>query len=321
MTTTPDNGANNAPAEYTNPVIDRDFPDPCIFRDGDIYYAYATNSAGQTMPCARSADLIHWSDPIDAMPHLPPWTKLAPGMTWAPHVRKFGETYVAHFTARDKVHDTQAIGTAISASPEGPFTSSAETPFISQPDLGGCIDPTSFVDDDGAHYLIWKNDGNSRGQDTWLWIQSLSSGGLKLQGEPQRLIKQDQSWEGSLIEGPTVWKYDGKYYLFYSANDYGNCNYAMGYAVADSVTGPYVKPRQGAWVASTSQICGPGGEDIMIGPDGETWMVYHMWQKGPHSYRSMAIARLAWRSGVPYLLVPSDSSSPLDSTRNETPDV
>ena len=154
-----------------------------------------------------------------------------------------------------------------------------------------------------------------------MWIQSLSADGLKLQGEPQRLIKQDQSWEGPLVEAPTVWKHEGKYYLFYSANGYESCNYAIGYAVADNVTGPYVKPRQGAWVASTDQVCGPGGEDIVIGPDGLPWMAYHRWEKGPRTYRSMAIDPLIWRGGIPYLLGLSNASSPLDSTRNETPDV
>lgn len=130
MTITPISGAQQAPVEYTNPVIDRNFPDPSILRDKDVYYAYATNGEGQNMPCARSADLIHWSDPVDAMPQMPPWTKFAPGLTWAPNVRKFGGAYVVYFTARDKVHDTQAIGVAVSAGPEGPFSSMAETPLV-----------------------------------------------------------------------------------------------------------------------------------------------------------------------------------------------
>ena len=43
---------------YTNPVIDHGFPDPSLLNDWGVYYAYATNGAGGTLPCARSADLV-----------------------------------------------------------------------------------------------------------------------------------------------------------------------------------------------------------------------------------------------------------------------
>ena len=50
--------------------------------------------------------------------------------------------------------------------------------------------------------------------------------------------------EGVLVEAPTLWKHDGKYYLFYSANAYNNPRYAMGYAVSDNLLGPYRKAPQ-----------------------------------------------------------------------------
>lgn len=207
--------------------------------------------------------------------------------------------------ARDRAHETQAIGVASASSPEGPFVSKADAPLILQADLGGVIDPSCFIDGDGRRYLVWKNDGNSRGVDTWLWIQRLSADGLTLEGQPTRLIKQDQPWEGSLVEAPTLWKHGGKYYLFYSANGYAGCDYAIGYAVSDSLLGPYTKPRAVAWQASTADVCGPGGEDIVVAADGRTWMVYHAWERGPYSYRSMLIDPLVWHGDVPYLLGPS----------------
>ena len=87
-----------------------------------------------------------------------------------------------------------------------------------------------------------------------------------LVGTPTRLIKETQAWEGKLIEAPIVWKHGSKYYfLFYSANDYHSCNYAVGYAVASSVLGPYVKPLSHPWLSSANGVCGPGGEDIVAG--------------------------------------------------------
>ncbi|MFT4093718.1 MAG: family 43 glycosylhydrolase [Niabella sp.] len=44
-----------------------------------------------------------------------------------------------------------------------------------------------------------------------------------------------------MTEGTTVIKAARKYYLFYSANDYQNADYAVGCAVSDSVLGPWQK--------------------------------------------------------------------------------
>lgn len=290
---------------YTNPVINHNFPDPSILNDKGVFYAYATNS-GPNMLCARSPDLVHWTDMPDAMPLLPVWAK--PGRTWAPCVAAYGPGggYVAYFAARNKTTGQENLGTAVASAPSGPFAAPPlAVPLVEQAEEGGAIDPTCFTDDDGSRYLVWKNDGNSRGRDTWLWAQKLSADGLALQGAPTRLIKQDQPWEGTLIEAPTLWKHGGKYYLFYSANAYNTCRYAVGYAVADTLTGPYVKPGDKPWLASTPDTCGPGGEAIIRAGDGSPWMAYHTWAHGPGSYRSMSIDALYWDARGPHLRGPS----------------
>ena len=300
---------------YTNPVFARHFPDPSVLNVNGTFYAYATNSHPMTptnhqnMLCARSADLTHWTLLPDAMPRLPLWAKA--GRTWAPVVRPMPRGgYIAYFTAWDAADDRQEIGVGTSASPTGPFFSPLTRPLVAQSDDGGAIDPSCFLDTDGTRYLVWKNDGNSKGRDTWLWIQPLAPGGLSLTGMPRKLIKQDQPWEGNLIEAPTLWKHGAKYYLFYSANAYSDCRHAVGYAVSDSVTGPYVKPRQTPWLASTDGVCGPGGEDIVSTQNGTTWMVYHTWINGPQSDRVLNIDKLTWNGDVPVLDGPSHSPKP-----------
>ena len=297
---------------YVNPVIDQNFPDPSILQDGGVYYAYATNTRLDApaphlnMRCARSADLLHWTLLPDAMPRLPFWAK--PGRTWAPEVRRMPHGgYVAYFTAWDADTGQQEVGVGTSASPTGPFFSPFTHPLVDQPKDGGAIDSSCFLDTDGTRYLVWKNDGNSRGKDTWLWVQKLSPDSLHLISTPTRLIKQDQPWEGNLVEAPTLWKHGAKYYLFYSANAFVDCRYAIGYAVADSVTGPYTKPRRAPWLASSPGVCGPGGEDIVTARDGTTWMAYHTWAKGPGSYRAMSVDKLTWAGDVPVLDGPSRS--------------
>lgn len=51
------------------------------------------------------------------------------------------------------------------------------------------------------------------------------------------LFRNDQAWEGGVVEAPFLWKHSGRYYLFYSGNGFGTGQYAIGYAVSDAVAG------------------------------------------------------------------------------------
>jgi len=295
------------PDQFANPVIDRDFPDPDLLKVGDTYYAYATNAGTENIQAARSSDLVHWERLGSALPALPHWARPVGGLTWAPEVTAYGERYVMYFASRDDASDKQCIGVATSDKPEGPFDSPDSQPLICQANQGGSIDPSSFADEDGTRYLLWKNDGNCCGQDTWLYIQRVSADGLQLEGEPSRLIKQDQPWEGNLVEAPTLWKQGDKYYLFYSANNYAGADYAIGYAVADQPLGPYRKPARKPLLATDFKnggAIGPGGQDIVLDKDGETWLVYHSWDRTA-TYRAMQIDRLVWEGDTPIVKGPT----------------
>ena len=291
------------PATFTNPVLDRDFPDPDVLKVGDNYYAYATNGNGRNIQSAQSTDLVHWKVLGEALTKLPAWAVQSFGWTWAPEVFSPSEgQYVMYFVARFAIGSDgrQCIGLAASNDPSGPFISSNPKPFICQTDQGGSIDPSEFHDTDGQRYVLWKNDGNSSGYPVWLYIQKVSADGLTLEGEPQRLLTVDQTWEGTLVEAPTLWLQDGKYYLFYSANAYNDRRYAVGYAVADDVLGPYVKAK-GPFLATdlAAGLVGPGGQDIVTGPHGGTWILFHGW--APGAYRRLYLEPLKWENGAPLL--------------------
>ena len=104
------------------PVLDHNFPDPGILRDGDTYYAYASNSApgdyifgavvGPNIQLATSPDLRDWSlQAYDALPGLPPWA--VRGATWAPHAIALGNEFRLYFAARHAAHGDLAIGVAV----------------------------------------------------------------------------------------------------------------------------------------------------------------------------------------------------------------
>jgi beta-xylosidase len=288
------------PGMFTNPVINRDYPDPDALKVGDTYYAYATNAGSMNVQAAKSTDLVHWTLLHDALPALPKWAE--GGNTWAPEVTTSadGKTYVMYVAARRANQGLQCIGAATSDRPDGIFKSATDEPFICQTDQGGDIDPSSFVDEDGTRYVLWKNDGNCFGGSTWLYIQKVSADGLTLEGEPTQLIRQDQTWEGVVIEAPTLWKHNGKYYLFYSANDYATLKYAVGYAQADTILGPYTKAPDPFLATSLQRppILGPGGQDIVLDAKGNTWMLFHAWDPTV-TFRTLNIAPLTWEGDKP----------------------
>lgn len=291
------------PATFTNPVLDQDFPDPDVLDDGEVYYAYATNANDINIQAAQSTDLVHWEVLGEALPELPDWAVQKFGWAWAPEVFSPSEgEYLMYFTARFAIgfDGTQCIGVATSDDPDGPFVSNDPEPFICQTGEGGSIDPSMFLDDDGQRYVLWKNDGNCCGYEVWLYIQKVSADGLTLQGEPRRLLSVDQRWEGTLVEAPTLWQQDDKYYLFYSANAYNDRRYATGYAVADEIFGPYVKAEEPLLATDLAAgLVGPGGQDVITGPDGDTWMLFHGW--APDGYRRLYLAPLDWQNGAPIL--------------------
>ena len=289
-----------AVVEISDPIIDADFPDPDMLWTGEFYYLFATNAGESNVQVARSADLARWDRLPDALPRLPSWA--SPGHTWAPAVTTTadGSGYVMYFTARHAASGRQCIGAATSKAPEGPFEPAEEAPFICQLDEGGSIDASAFADDDGQRYVLWKNDGNCCVMDTWLYLQAVSADGLRLEGAPRRLLTADQSWENFLVEAPTLWKHAGRYYLFYSANRYAGAEYAVGYAVADAIAGPYQKPAGPILVTSMTgePVIGPGGQDVVRDTRGATWLLYHAWDQSL-TYRRLHLNELSWEGERP----------------------
>lgn len=286
------------PAPGWAPVIDENFADPDILLAGANYYAYATQpqEGGRNITMATSADLKSWhvlsSDPL---PRLPAWA-LA-GRTWAPEVSAVPGGYVMYFTAHSAAPDVQCVGVARAASPAGPYSVVGSTPLVCPAEQGGAIDPSSYVDPDGRRYLLWKNDGNCCGKDTWLQVQPVSPDGTRVTGPPHRLVKQSLPWEGHLVEAPVLIRHGSTYVLFYSANDYGGGKYATGYATAPTIFGPYTKGQQPLMSSGQLKVIGPGGADVVEVRGGDV-IAFHGWDPAI-SYRGMYVGRIVWKGDIP----------------------
>jgi beta-xylosidase len=311
---------------YDNPVFPPDFPDPHVILVDGTYYAYSTNASGQNMPVISSDDLSTWQRVRDGLPVLPSWTALNFGSRWAPGVIQIDDSFVLYFVACDATRrddgqcpqdstNRQCIGVATSAAPEGPYRDESDEPLVCQYDLGGSIDAYPFRDVDGQLYLYWKNDGNCCGLPVGLWVQPLSDDGLRLTGEPTELIQRDQIWEIPLIENPAMVEHEGSYYLFYSGNWWASHQYAVGYAVCESATGPCEKPLDGPIFEFNQGVFGPGGQALFEDEDGDLVMAYHGWTPPnvgyPAGQRSLFIDPVRFENGAPVMTGPTTDPQPL----------
>ena len=289
----PTRGELEAPAELAPsvpgaPVVQGDFADPFLFAaDGDEYI-YATNTLGQNVPAARFDRASEEIERAEALPELPDWTE--PGTVWAPGVAEVEGGYALYYTTRHIESGLQCISVATAGDPLGPFTDDSDGPLVCEEELGGSIDASPF--DDGTRtWLLWKSDGNCCGIPTTISVQETSDDGTRLLGEPTALLGVDQEWEGELVEGPTMVDADGALLLFYSANRWDTADYAVGYAVCESVVGPCAKPQVKPWLATYEFAAGPGGQEVTDGPEGPR-IVYHGWSPEAVGYEDGGVRRL-----------------------------
>ena len=123
--------------------------------------------------------------------------------------------------AGDTGYNCLAVATA-AESHTRPIRSSPTTPpvpLLCQPQLGGAIDPSPFIDPvTGNAYLVWKSNDGGSSQPAQLWSQQLSANGLSLVGSPQLLLTQDTvdyPWE-TTMENPDMVDVGGTYILLFS---------------------------------------------------------------------------------------------------------
>lgn len=314
---TPTPGTPGPGVSFQNPVLARDFPDPFVLQVGERFYAYATNAAFLRVQVAVSTNMVEWELLDNAMPTLAKWASSMSGLTWAPEVMAVDGHYLMYYTTRHIRSNKQCIGLAVSDSPEGPFRDSSDQPLVCQVEEGGTIDASPFQDGD-RRYLYYKNDGNCCGMPTYIYAQVLAADGMSLVGEPVRLLVNDQPWEAHVIEAPTMWKHDGRYYLFFSANNYAGPEYAVGYALCETPLGPCEDAPENPILKSememTPPVIGPGHQTI-ITVGGQDWIVYHAWEANEQGqqggWRNMWIDRLDWVDGKPVVRGPTRVAQPV----------
>ena len=243
--------------------------DPFILEHDGWYYIYGTEDADGIV-VYRSRDLKKWSSRCGkakkalAMHKDDVWGER---FFWAPEVYKRGDKFIMTYSS--DVH----ICCAESDSPCGPFVQKEQRPYL--PDEEG-IDASLFFDDDGKAYIFWVR--FMRGGNI-IWVAEMTPDLMNVKMETARELidAREGTWErkmGRIAEGPLTFKYKGKYYLTFSCNDYRSKEYAVGFAVADNLMGPYKRYEKNPVLHRHCGYAGTGHHAILRAGR-KYFMVYH----------------------------------------------
>jgi arabinan endo-1,5-alpha-L-arabinosidase len=325
--------ARDGRANYQNPVLDEDFPDPAVLRAGDgYYYVYATQGAQAgrmlNIQLARSRDLVRWERLGDALPVKPAWASRTQDF-WAPHVVAHGGRYFLYYSAKPDAALTDAsrglcLAVAIATRPQGPFTDSGRPLRCGEGFVN--IDPLAFDDPaTGRRLLYWGSGfGPIKVRELAPDRISFAPGSRAIDLVPV-IRNDDPANYQRLVEGAWVIRHGGHYYLFYSGDNCcgANAHYALMVARSRHATGPFrtlaeetgaansvILERNEAWIA-------PGHNSVAADRRGHLWLLYHAVDArrpraapadAVNSRRVMLLDRLVWRNGWPAVEDRSPSS-------------
>lgn len=251
-----------------NPLFGDWYADPEGMIFDDTYWIYPTWSypyEEQTFfDCFSSKDLVTWTKHASILDTTEvKWAKRA---LWAPSVvRKDGKYYF--FFAANDVHEGEVggIGVAVSDRPEGPYADLLGKPLINEIINGAQpIDQFVFHDESGEYYMYyggWGHCNMVRLRPDFKALIPFEDGEMYKEITPE-----------GYVEGPFMFKKNGKYYFMWSEGGWGGPNYLVAYAIADSPFGPFRRigkilqqdPEVGTGAGHHSVIHVPGSEDYYI---------------------------------------------------------
>jgi arabinan endo-1,5-alpha-L-arabinosidase len=292
-------------SKFKNPVFNYDFPDPNLVKGKDgFFYAYSTQTNWQrdnfggsyVIPILKSKDLMNWEVVGDALSKKPDWKDA--GGIWAPDATYYKGKYYLYYSYSTWGDPNPGIGLAVSNNPQGPFTDKGKVFFSKEVGVDNSIDPV-LTTDKGKLYLIW---GSFHG-----------IYGLQVD-EEGKAVGDKFLVAGNAYEAPYIYK-RGKYYYFFGSM--GSCcegaksTYNVKVGRSTSIKGPYLDQQGKALTANggtlllkgnsgTEGFVGPGHNgDIVKDKNGDTWMVYHAFDKNAAYKRVMLLDKIEWKDNWP----------------------
>ncbi|RDB04445.1 glycoside hydrolase family 43 protein [Runella aurantiaca] len=254
-----------------NPLFKGWYADPEGIIFGKEYWIYPTFSAPYNkqvfFDAFSSPDLIHWTKHSTILDTARvKWAKRA---MWAPSIIEKGGKYYLFFGANDIQSDKEkgGIGVAVANHPAGPFTDYLGKPLIDK-FHNGAQPIDQFVYKDGNNYYLiyggWRHCNIAKLKDDFTGFVPFEDGSTFKEITPE-----------NYVEGPFMFKKNGKYYFMWSEGGWTGPNYSVAYAIADSPFGPF--KRVGKILQQDPKVAtGAGHHSVIHHEKDDTWyIVYH----------------------------------------------
>ncbi|MEN5307927.1 glycoside hydrolase family 43 protein [Chryseobacterium cucumeris] len=230
------------PDEFYSPILQGCYPDPSITRKGEDYYLVNSSfSMFPGVPIFTSKDLVNWKQ-VGHVLDRPSQLK----------VEKSGVSHgiYAPDIKYNKHNDTFYMITTQFAGGIGNMVVKTKDPAkgwseVQKLNFEG-IDPAIFFDDDGKAYIV-HNDAPPQGSEQYnghrvikMWDYDLEKDQV-VPGSDKIIVNGgvDLSQKPIWIEGPHIYKKNGKYYLMCAEGGTGG-NHSEVIFMSDSPKGPYV---------------------------------------------------------------------------------
>jgi hypothetical protein len=231
--------------------------------------------------------------PTDALPAsgIPRWADASGGF-WAPSVVYNGSRYMMFLTYKRAAPSNQrCIGIAFAKRATGPFV--LKKTFACPTNGDWALDPEVFKwlasrGGDNGFYVTYRDDyaarasGLSMPTNTAITTIKVSPAGDPVWGKHQRtmLLSSDMTWDErpanlpnhqQIIENPSLIDLGGRWYLFFSGNNYSTQNYATGIADCGSAKVAPDRARTGA----------PGNRCVQVAGTNRPYFGYSGRQEAP----------------------------------------
>lgn len=269
--------------EFYSPILQGCYPDPSITRKGNDYYLVNSSfSMFPGVPIFHSNDLVNWKQMghvLDRPSQLKVETAGVSEGIYAPDIKY------------NKYNDTFYMITTQIASGIGNMVVKTKDPKkgwseVQKLNFDG-IDPSIFFDDDGKAYIV-HNDAPPKGTEQYsghrvikIWEYDLQkdqviAGSDKIIVNGGVDITQKPIW----IEGPHLYKKNGKYYLMCAEGGTGG-NHSEVIFMSDSPEGPFIPAGNNPILTQRyfpkdrkDKVDWAGHADLVETPDGKYYGVF-----------------------------------------------
>ncbi len=275
-------------------LYDGYFADPFVTRTDEGYVALGTSprppgqGGGKQFEVLSSTDLKHWSYHGGALVGLDPSVG---DQYWAPEVVHADGQWWMYYSVGHGIQGHH-LRVARSDDPYGPYE---DLEIVLTPEETFAIDPHPFVDDDGSVFLFFARDVlEAERPGTHLAVARLE--GMTGLGPAHEVLRPYADWQiyersrpmydgvydWHTLEGPSVVRRSGRYWMTFSGGAWTGRDYAVSWAVADDPQGPWQPAPTGdpKLLGTDDELTGPGHNSLVVGPDGRDVIAFHAWDAG-----------------------------------------